>query len=118
MKDPRDILVAGIGFCLGMVFCYFITTREPAQSATAAINVLQTPPALPRWTTPVPVTNVAQLKEIKHRWMNQSASNSFPPGVPAGWPEEATLKKYGQPLIDSYKFGGQPLIDFRYKLSE
>ena len=28
MKGPRDILVAGIGFLLGMVFCYFVLASK------------------------------------------------------------------------------------------
>jgi len=31
MKSPRDILVAGIGFLLGMVFCYFVLAAKTSQ---------------------------------------------------------------------------------------
>ena len=31
MKGPRDILVAGIGFLLGMVFCYFVLASKLGQ---------------------------------------------------------------------------------------
>ena len=33
MKAPRDLLVAGIGFLLGMVFCYFVLLAKTDQRA-------------------------------------------------------------------------------------
>ena len=46
MKAPRDILVAGIGFLLGMVLCYFLTTskREPKLGTMAMNNQVQLAP--------------------------------------------------------------------------
>ena len=38
MKSPRDILVAGIGFLLGMVFCYFITAAKLGPSERGAVT--------------------------------------------------------------------------------
>jgi len=31
MKNPRDILVAGIGFVVGMVVCYFVSAPKSSQ---------------------------------------------------------------------------------------
>jgi len=33
MKTPRDLLVAGTGFLLGMVFCYFVLLAKSDQRA-------------------------------------------------------------------------------------
>ena len=47
MRNARDILVAGIGFLLGMVFCYFLTAPKPATTiGGAAVNQGRTLPIL------------------------------------------------------------------------
>jgi len=38
MKSPRDILVAGISFLLGMVFCYFLTAAKLSPSERGAVT--------------------------------------------------------------------------------
>jgi len=50
MKAPRDILVAGIGFLLGMVFCYFLMASKSAPKM-GNIAVFQVPAN--RWPTPL-----------------------------------------------------------------
>ena len=41
MKNPRDIVLVGIGFLLGIVFCYFLTAArlvEPKTGTTAVFS--------------------------------------------------------------------------------
>ena len=63
MKSPRDILVAGIGFLLGMVFCYFLTAATLGPSQRGA-----------EWVTFVyrgdadSGTNALDLRTIKLNW--------------------------------------------------
>lgn len=37
MRTPRDILVVGIGFLLGMIFCYFLMAPKPVPNVTNAV---------------------------------------------------------------------------------
>lgn len=38
VKSPRDILVAGISFLLGIVFCYFLTAAKLSPSERGAVT--------------------------------------------------------------------------------
>ena len=64
VKNPRDILVAGIGFLLGMVFCYFLTAAKLSPSERGAVT----------WATFVyhgtvdSGTNAVDLRTIKLNW--------------------------------------------------
>ena len=61
MKSPRDILVAGIGFLLGMVFCYFLTAAKLNPSERGAWTVVYRGPVDGG-------TNAIDLKTIKLNW--------------------------------------------------
>jgi hypothetical protein len=61
MKSPRDILVAGIGFLLGMVFCYFLTAAKLSPSERGAMTVVYHGDADSG-------TNAVDLRTIKLNW--------------------------------------------------
>jgi hypothetical protein len=84
MKDVRDIRLIGIGVLLGMVLFYFLTLEQSAPRGTRIVtmNLAQS----------APVSSVTNLIE-GGKFLEEL-------GRPFVWPGEATLKKYGQPLID------------------
>ena len=61
MKSPRDILVAGISFLLGMVFCYFLIAAKLSGQRTGATW------AVMYGSTPA-VTNAVDLERLKLNW--------------------------------------------------
>lgn len=61
MKSPRDILVAGISFLLGMVFCYFLTAAKLSPSERGAMTVVYHGGADSG-------TNAVDLRTIKLNW--------------------------------------------------
>jgi hypothetical protein len=61
MKRQRDILVAGIGFLLGMVFCYFLTAAKLSPSERGLWTVVYHGPVNGG-------TNAVDLRTIKLNW--------------------------------------------------
>ena len=61
MKSPRDILVAGISFLLGMVFCYFLTAAKLSPSERGLMNFVYHGPVDGG-------TNSIDLRTIKLNW--------------------------------------------------
>jgi hypothetical protein len=61
MKSPRDILVAGISFLLGMVFCYFLIAAKLGPSERGAMNFVYHGDADSG-------TNAVDLRTIKLNW--------------------------------------------------
>ena len=64
MKSPRDILVAGIGFLLGMVFCYFLIATKLSPSERGL-------PTFVTFAYQGPAdggTNAIDLRTIKLNW--------------------------------------------------
>jgi hypothetical protein len=61
MKSPRDILVAGIGFLLGMVFCYFLTAAKLSPSERGSVTFVY-------HGTVDGGTNAVDLRTIKLNW--------------------------------------------------
>ena len=56
MKNPREILLVGIGFLLGIIFCYFLTAArlsEPRKGIMTAV-----------FSATSPATNVLPGREI------------------------------------------------------
>ena len=56
MKNPRDILLVGIGFLLGIIFCYFVTAArlsEPRKGIMTAV-----------FSASTDTTNVPAAREI------------------------------------------------------
>ena len=56
MKNPRDIVLVGIGFLLGIVFCYFLTASRLVEPKTGGMTVVYSPASQ--------VTNVPAAREI------------------------------------------------------
>jgi hypothetical protein len=45
MKNPRDIVLVGIGFLLGIIFCYFLTASRLVEPKTENTTDLLSPAA-------------------------------------------------------------------------
>jgi len=45
MKNPRDIVLVGIGFLLGIIFCYFLTAAGLVEPKTGGMTVVFSPAA-------------------------------------------------------------------------
>lgn len=58
MKSPRDILVAGSSFLLGMVFCYFLTAAKFGEPERGFMMVVHGPGAV----------NTNSLEALKLNW--------------------------------------------------
>jgi hypothetical protein len=43
MKNPRDIMLVGIGFLLGMIFCYFLTAARLVEPKRGDMTVVFSP---------------------------------------------------------------------------
>ena len=56
MKNPRDIVLVGIGFLLGIIFCYFLTAARLVEPKTGGMTVVFSPAAQ--------ATNVPAAREI------------------------------------------------------
>jgi hypothetical protein len=61
MKSPRDILVAGISFLLGMVFCYFLTAAKLSPSERGSVTFVYHGDADSG-------TNTLDLRTLKLNW--------------------------------------------------
>jgi len=57
MKNPRDIVLVGIGFLLGIIFCYFLTAARLVEPKTGGMTVVFSPAA-------AQATNVPAAREI------------------------------------------------------
>jgi len=108
MKNARDVLVAGIGFLLGMVFCYWLMVPKSdqnidsvAMNAVRPLPILQAPiPALP------PTGHVRQV--FRDPTTFQTISD------PDWW-----LRPYGThrrivPALSPHGDGAYDLIDLNY----
>jgi hypothetical protein len=60
MKGPRDILVAGIGFLLGMVFCYFVLASKFSQPERGLVTFV--------YGSVASGTNGIDLKALELNW--------------------------------------------------
>ena len=56
MKNPRDIMLVGIGFLLGIVFCYFVTAARLAEPKRGDMNFV--------FSSKSQTTNVPAAREI------------------------------------------------------
>jgi len=56
MKNPRDIVLVGIGFLLGTVFCYFLLAARLVEPKRGGMTVVFSPAAQ--------ATNVSGAREI------------------------------------------------------
>src|SRR5687767_11855856 len=63
MKSPRDILVAGIGFVLGMVFCYFIIASKISQPERGSVTFVYG-----SFGSTAAATNAVDLERLKLNW--------------------------------------------------
>jgi hypothetical protein len=102
MKNPRDLAMVGLGFFLGMIFCYFLMAGVYINSVTIATNQ---PPAggfAQTFMKPTAPLNLPTPEQIRF----QSAPMEWKTQPPAVW---------DRPTLEGY---GQPLLDFRYKLPE
>ncbi len=43
MKNPRDIVLVGTGFLLGVIFCYFLTAARLVEPKTGGMTVVYSP---------------------------------------------------------------------------
>jgi hypothetical protein len=60
MKGPRDILVAGTGFLLGMVFCYFVLAGKVSRPEGGWITFV--------YSSSSAATNGIDLKALELNW--------------------------------------------------
>src|SRR5688572_3199598 len=56
MKNPRDIVLVGVGFLLGIIFCYFLTAAKLSEPGKGVMTAVFS-------TSPQP-TNVPAAREI------------------------------------------------------
>ena len=56
MKNPRDIVLVGIGFLLGIIFCYFLTAARLVEPKRGDMTVV--------FSSPSQTTNVPAAREI------------------------------------------------------
>ena len=76
MRTPRDILVAGIGFLLGMVSCYFMIGPKPASEVSKiAVNQAQTLPIFRTSVADVPTVPVEKVFFHPNAWNSRSDPN-------------------------------------------
>ena len=61
MKSARDILVAGIGFLLGMVFCYFLVASNWAAPERGLVTFVY-------GSFSADTTNAVDLEALKLNW--------------------------------------------------
>jgi hypothetical protein len=120
MKNPRDLLLIGVGFLLGMVVCYFLMSDEPAVSVSAPTNQWRVASITNR---PQPFrslyTNAAPLMPpkpnilyydklhpqpkpdfIQYEKIHFDRGMRWGPQPNVVWPDDAPLRQYDQPLID------------------
>ena len=114
MKNPRDIVLVGAGFLLGIVFCYFLTAArlvEPKRGgitagfspASQATNFLGAREAnlFPRKADGVRTDDPTVTFELRPRYVPvRRINNLFPLNAPGG---------SAQPTVPQYD-----LIDFNY----
>jgi hypothetical protein len=93
MKDPRDIRLVGIGFLLGMVFCYFLTAAKLADPGSGTITAA--------FTTAPAVTN-----SFAARFVGLLPETPSPRYLPAQKIENFRFDIQAGPQYD--------LIDFNY----
>jgi hypothetical protein len=63
MKSPRDILVAGMGFLLGMVVCYFLTAANFAERERGSVTFVYG-----SFGSTAAATNAVDLEALKLNW--------------------------------------------------
>jgi hypothetical protein len=114
MKNPRDIVLVGIGFLLGIIFCYFLTAAlliepkrgdmtvvfSPAPQPTNSLGAREANP-FPRKAEGVRTEDPTVTFEPRSRYVPvRRINNLFPLNAPGGsvWP---TVLQYD-------------LIDFNY----
>jgi hypothetical protein len=61
MKSARDILVAGTGFLLGMVFCYFLVASNWTQRERGLVTLVY-------GSFSSDITNAVDLEGLKLNW--------------------------------------------------
>ena len=74
MKNPRDIVLVGTGFLLGIIFCYFLTASGLVEPKTGGMTVVYSPASQ--------VTNVPGAR----------AANPFPQKADGVRPEDPIIR--------------------------
>jgi len=114
MKNPRDIVLVGIGFLLGIIFCYFLTAARLVEPKTGGMTVVFSPAAqatnipaareinlFPKKADGLRTVEPTVTFELRSRYVPvRRVNNMFPLNAPGG---------LVQPTVPQYD-----LIDFNY----
>jgi hypothetical protein len=108
MRNARDVLVAGIGFLLGMVFCYFLMVpKSGPQIGSVAMN-----PTRPLPILQTPMAAVAPTGHVSHVFPDPGTFQII--SDPDWSPRPKGMHRRIVPALSPHGDGAYDLIDLNY----